>query len=183
MVMENHDVLSFTPIEHPDPRVQRVGFDLTDPYVEQCWGPVVGPSATLLLRRMPTLWTERVPATITHGELSRTLGLGAGAGANSRLMHSIDRLVRYRLATWHEKGQSLDVYQQAPGLLPHQLERLPEWTRQAHARLLDAHVQRIGERDETAPKVAAITARLDRLQHPRSIDAATPTAPTRAVGR
>ena len=43
--MENHDVLTFTPVENPDPRVQRVGFDLTDPYVEQCWGPVVGPSA------------------------------------------------------------------------------------------------------------------------------------------
>ena len=181
--MENRDVLTFTPVEHPDPRVQRVGFDLTDPYVEQCWGPVVGPSATLLLRRMQTLWTERVPATITHGELSRTLGLGAGAGANSRLMHSIDRLVRYRLATWHEHGQSLDVYRQAPGLSPHHLERLPEWTRQAHERLLGAHLQHVVEHDETAPKVAAITARLDRLQRPRTVEQPTPNAPARAVGR
>jgi hypothetical protein len=37
--MENHDVLTLTPVPHPDGRVQRVGFDLTDPYVEQCWGP------------------------------------------------------------------------------------------------------------------------------------------------
>src|SRR3546814_12576733 len=29
--------LCFTPVSHPDARVQRVGFDLTDPYVEQCW--------------------------------------------------------------------------------------------------------------------------------------------------
>ncbi len=106
--------------------MQRVGFDLTDPYVEQCWGPVIGPSATLLVRRMPTLWTERVPATITHGELARSLGLGAGAGANSRLMHSIDRVVRYGLATWHEEGRSLDVYLQAQGLEAHRLDRLPE---------------------------------------------------------
>jgi len=181
--MENHTVLTFTPVDHPDTRVQRVGFDLTDPYVEQCWGPVVGPSATLLLRRMPTLWTARVPATITHGELSRTLGLGAGGGANSRLMHSIDRLVRYGFATWHEQGESLDVYRQTPGLLPHQLERLPEWTQQAHERLLGAHVQRISEHDETAPKVAAITARLDRLQRPRAVEQAPPNAPARAIGQ
>ena len=35
MVMENRDVLTLIPVEHPDPRVQRFGFDLTDPYVER----------------------------------------------------------------------------------------------------------------------------------------------------
>lgn len=183
MVMDNRDALTFTPVDHPDPRVQRVGFDLTDPYVEQCWGPVIGPSATLLLRRMPTLWTERVPATITHGELARSLGLGAGAGPNSRLMHSIDRVVRYGLATWHEEGRSLDVYLQAPGLEPHRLDRLPEWTQRAHERLLGDHVKQIGGREETGPKVATITARLDRLQRARTIKPATPPAATRAIGR
>ena len=183
MVMDNRDALTFTPVDHPDARVRRVGFDLTDPYVEQCWGPVIGPSATLLLRRMPTLWTERVPATITHRELARSLGLGAGAGANSRLMHSIDRLVRYRLASWHEESRSLDVYLQAPGLEPHRLDRLPEWTQRAHERLLGGHVQQIVEHEETGPKVAAITARLDRLERPRTIEPATPPAPARAIGR
>lgn len=181
--MENHDVLTFMPVEHPDPRVQRVGFDLTDPYVEQCWGQVLGPSAMVLLRRMPTLWTERVPATITHEELSRTLGLGPGAGSNSRLSRSIDRLVRYQLAAWHEEGRSLDVYQRAPGLSPRQIERLPDWTRRVHERLLGAHVQQLADRDETGPRVAAIAARLDRLQRPHAVAQAPPSAPARAVGR
>src|SRR3546814_199395 len=35
--MEPDQALCFTPVSHPDARVQRVGFDLTDPYVEQCW--------------------------------------------------------------------------------------------------------------------------------------------------
>ena len=178
--METHDVLTFTPVDHPDARVQRVGFDLTDPYVEQCWGPVIGPSATLLLRRMPTLWTQRVPATITHGELARSLGLGVGSGSNSRLMHSVDRLVRFGFASWHEEGHSLDVFLQAPGLEPH---RLPDWTRRTHERLLDAHVRQISGLEETGPKVAAITARLDRLQRHRVIEAATATSPARAIGR
>jgi len=181
--MENHTVLTFTPVDHPDARVQRLGFDLADPYVEQCWGPVIGPSATLLLRRMPTLWTERVPATITHEELARSLGLGAGTGTNSRLVHAIDRAVRFGFATWHDEGRSLDVRLKAPGLDPHRLQRLPEWTRQAHERLLDAHVRHVVGLEDTAPKVAAMTARLDRLQGPRTMRAATPSAPTRTVER
>ena len=181
--METHTVLTLTPVDHPDARVQRVGFDLTDPYVEQCWGPVIGPSATQLLRRMSTLWTERVPATITHEELARSLGLGAGTGANSRLVHAIDRTVRFGFATWHEEGRALDVRLKAPGLDQRRPQRLPEWTRQAHQRLLDAHVRQVAGLADTGPKVAAMTARLDRLQRPRTIQAATPSAPVRATKR
>jgi len=135
-------------------------------------GPVIGPSATLLLRRTPMLWTERVPATISHSELGRTLGLGAGAGANSRLKNSLDRVVRYGLGAWHEQGRSLDVYLRAPGLSPHHLERLPKWTRRAHERLLDAHVRQLTGPEAAGPKVAAVTARLDRLQRPRAVEPA-----------
>lgn len=181
--MENPDVLTFTPVDHPDARVHRTGFDLTGTYVEHCWSAVIGPSATLLLRRMPTLWIERAPATITYGELSRTLGLGGGSGANSRLMRSIDRVVRHGLATWEREGTGLDVYLQAPELNARQLERLPEWTRRAHLRLLDAHAQSITQRDETGRNVSVISARLDRIQQPRTATPARPTTPTRTIGR
>lgn len=60
----------------PTPRVQRVGFDLTDPYVEHCWSAVIGPTSTLLLRRLPALWIARVPIDIGASDLSRSLGLG-----------------------------------------------------------------------------------------------------------
>ena len=182
MAMENRDVLTFHPVEHPDPRVQRVGFDLTDPYVEFCWGPVVGPTATLLLRRLPVLWVERVPATITHGELARSLGLGSGAGENSRLMRTIDRLVLFRFAR-RDTDHTINVYRQAPPLGTRQLERLPEWSVRTHERLLDAHVHHIGERDNTADRVATITARLDRLQRPATLEPTAPTTPLRVIER
>src|SRR3546814_11312313 len=83
--MEPDQALCFTPVSHPDPRVQRVGFDLTDPYVEQCWSAVVGPTSVLLLRRLPTMWMARVPVEMGASELSQTLGLGVGVGKNSRL--------------------------------------------------------------------------------------------------
>lgn len=183
MVMENRTVLTFNLVEHPDARVQRVGFDLTDPYVEHCWGPVIGPTSTLLLRRLPLLCAEREPATITHGELAKTLGLGGSGGENSKLMRSIDRLVQFRLAAWQAPGRSLDVRRQAPALSPRQVERLPEWTKRLHERLLDERVNGLLERDENAAKVATITARLDRLQRPRAIETMTPATPARPTGR
>ena len=58
--------ITFTPVNHPNRQVRQVGFDLSDTYVEQCWSAVVGPSAVVLLRRMPELWRH----DHTHGILT-----------------------------------------------------------------------------------------------------------------
>jgi len=58
--MEHYRVLTFTPVNHPNRQVRRVGFDLSDTYVEQCWSAVIGPSAVVLLRRMPELWRHEM---------------------------------------------------------------------------------------------------------------------------
>lgn len=163
--MERDRVLSFTPVDHPDPRVQRVGFDLTDPYVEQCWSAVVGPSSVLLLRRLPALWVARVPAEIEAGELSQSLGLGPGAGDNGRFASTLQRLVRFRLAIPATDGAGLDVYRQVAPLAPRQLARVPAWTRDAHERLLDGHLEQLSRAVTDKPAHASLTARLDRLQH------------------
>ena len=60
--MEEHNALTFTPVEHPNPQVRQVGFDLEHPYVERCWSAVVGPSSMLLLRRVAALWVDDAPA-------------------------------------------------------------------------------------------------------------------------
>jgi len=180
--MENRHLLVFTPVNHPNSRVRQMGFELSDPYVEQCWGPVIGPSATLLLRRMPALWAERVPAVIADEELSRSLGLGGGTGANGRLNRSIDRIVRCGLATRDAAGRSLDVHLQVAELTPVQLGRLPEWTRRTHDRLVDVHIEHLAGRAETRPDHTGLEARLDRLQEPRPT-APEPLTPTRTVAR
>lgn len=163
--MERDRTLSFTPVDHPDERVQRIGFDLTDPYVEQCWSAVVGPSSTLLLRRLPTLWTTRVPAEIGASDLSRSLGLGAGVGERSRLANTLNRLVQYRLARPSPDGAGLDVYQQVAPLSSRQLARVPEWTHDAHERLFGTHIEQIHDLAQHQTSVASMGARLDRLQH------------------
>ncbi|MGZ7019242.1 MAG: hypothetical protein ACXVL8_18900 [Acidimicrobiia bacterium] len=174
--MQPDRTLCFTPVDHPDARVQRVGFDLTDPYVEQCWSAVVGPSSTLLLRRLPALWVARVPAEIDAGELSQSLGLGAGAGEHSRLVSTLQRLVRFDLATPAADGTGLDVYRKVAPLTPRQLARAPRWTRDTHERLFGAHLERVDDRARHQTSVASITARLDRLQDGpgRTVDGMTP---------
>ena len=163
--MERDRTLQFTPVDHPDARVRRIGFDLTDPYIERCWSAVIGPSSTLLLRRLPTLWIARVPAEIDAGELSRSLGLGAGAGERSRLAATLERLVNFGLARPASDGAGLDVYRQVPPLTQRQLARLPEWTRDAEDRLLGAHLTQVDDSTRHHANVVSITARLDRLQH------------------
>lgn len=163
--MERDRKLSFTPVDHPDQRVQRIGFDLTDPYVEQCWSAVVGPSSTLLLRRLPALWVTRVPAEIGASDLSRSLGLGPGVGDRSRLANTLTRLVQYRLARPAPDGAGFDVYQQVAPLSHRQLARVPEWTHDTHERLFGTHLELIDTLAQHRASVASMGARLDRLQH------------------
>lgn len=181
--MEQTRLLAFTPVDHPDERVQRIGFDLTDPYVEQCWSAVVGPSATLLLRRLPSLWVERVPAEIGASELSRSLGLGVGVGERSRLTNTLDRLVRFRLARPSPDGAGLDVYRQAAPLSPRHLDRVPQWTRGTHERLFSAHLEQMDDVARHQANVASIGARLDRIQHGTGRSASGISPHGQALGR
>jgi len=177
--MEHDRTLQFTPVDHPDARVRRIGFDLTDPYVEQCWSAVIGPSATLLLRRLNTLWDTGVPAEIEAGELSRSLGLGAGVGERSRLASTVERLVNFDLARPAHDRAGLDVYRQVPPLTQRQLAQVPEWTRAAEDRLLGAHLTQVDPASRHRANVVSITARLDRLQHraERGLDGPTRDGP------
>lgn len=177
--MEPDRTLSFTPIDHPDKRVQRIGFDLTDPYIEQCWSAVVGPTSTLLLRRLPTLWVQQVPAEIGASELSRSLGLGAGVGERSRFTSTLNRLVQYRFATPSPDGTGYDVYRQVAPLTPRMLERVPEWTRGAHEQLFGKHLEQIDDLAQHRANVDSMNARLDRIQHGH----ATPTNGLRPISK
>lgn len=180
--MEHNRTLSFTPVDHPDKRVQRIGFELTDPYVEQCWSAVVGPTSTLLLRRFPALWAKEVPAQIRTSDLSRSLGLGEGVGERSRIASTMQRLVQYRLARPCPDGMGLDVYQQVSPLSTRQLERVPEWTQHTHERLFGAHLEQIDDLSKHRGSVASMSKRLDRLQRPPAHDTSRLQSRGQAIG-
>jgi hypothetical protein len=164
---------------HPDPRVQRLGFDLTHPYVEQCWGAVLGPSGVAILRRLPTLWAEHEPALIASADLGASLGLTDRTGDHSRLGRALRRLDRFRLGEWLDPGRVLAVYTVVAPLTESQMRRVSDWTRSAHNRLLDDHLAELAGKRDPGGAVSDIAARLDLLQETR----ATQLDPDQALGR
>lgn len=175
--MENQLELHARP--HPDARVRRLGFDLTHPYVEQCWGAVLGPSGVAILRRMPVLWAHQEPVLAPADALAQALGLGSGTGQHGLFHRALDRLAMHHLAEWTEPGRSIAIYTEVEPLTDHRLTRVPEWTRDAHERLLGAHLDRIATVKDYSPQVTEITARLDRFERPT----ASSLPPNKALGR
>ena len=162
--------------------VRQVGFDLSDTYVEQCWSPVVRRSAILLLRRMPELWRQEVPARISASELGRSIGLGAGTGPNSRLVATTERLVHFGLARSGGGPDELDVFLEVGPLRGRQLERVPQWPRDTHERLLTAHLEGFEGVGARRARVAGAAAGLDRFRG-RVRSNSTPARASQALGR
>jgi hypothetical protein len=162
--MTDIQMLELAATPHPDPHVRQAGFSLTAPYVEQCWSAVAGPSTVLLLRRLPLLWAKQEPLRLHAAELGSMLGLGPGTNPNSRLARTLDRAVRFKLATWDEPGAALSVYTEVAPLTPRQLERSPDWTRRAHEHLLVAHLHDLATQTAGPTRVSELVERLDRLQ-------------------
>lgn len=114
-----------------DPSVEKSGFSVLDPYVEVVWLPVVGPSATWMLRRLDA-WLpgpeSRVEVDLS--ELGQLLGLGPSVLPGSSVQRTMGRLVRFGLADW--SGLQLRVRGSVPPLPVRYLDRVPEWVRDAH---------------------------------------------------
>ena len=130
-------------LPHPKPAVRQVGFDLDDPYVERCWVSAIGPTATLLLRRLPDMWRQAEPARVDLADLGASLGVdGVIDGAHPKIWRTFERLARFGMAARVSDGE-LGVYQQIAPLPERFLRQAPPSTRAAHERMLDAHLQRI----------------------------------------
>jgi hypothetical protein len=136
-----------------DPTLERVGFPLEHPYVEQVYCSVLGPSSVLLLRRAGQLFAEHPEGLrLDVVELSRSLGLGVRAdaddvGRHSPLRRTMDRLVRFHMAEWRGDDR-LGVHPNVPALERHRIERLPESVQVTHHRLLTDHLSGLVARAE-----------------------------------
>ena len=136
-----------------DPILDRVGFPLDHPYVERVYCSVLGPSSVLLLRRAGELFNEHPRGVeVDLVELSRSLGLGAPSdaddvGRHSPLRRTMDRLVRFRMASWLDDAR-LGVHPKVPALERHRAARLPETVQTAHHQLLTDHLKGLVARAE-----------------------------------
>jgi hypothetical protein len=133
-----------------DEIVDLVGVDPRSTYVERFWLPVLGPSATLLLRRTADgLEASPEGYELDLRETSRALGLGGSAGHRSALRRAIIRCARFDLVRPLGTGTLMARRRIAP--LPHRhLSKLPgslqndhrSWELGRRARAVDAGARR-----------------------------------------
>ncbi|MGH9092705.1 MAG: hypothetical protein ACRDZR_15215, partial [Acidimicrobiales bacterium] len=120
----------------PDPLVEGSGVDVLGPYVELFWLPVLGPSATWLLRRLVAGLRAR-----PHGfhldleEAARSLGLGGVGGRRSPFRRALLRCARYGVA--RHQGSDVLAVRLVVGPVPERhLLRLPLPLQEQHRRWL-----------------------------------------------
>lgn len=115
-----------------DPVIDQLGHDPRSTYVELFWLPVLGPSATWLLRRFARQLDER-PAGVDldTAELARALGLGERAGRHAPFARTVQRCVDFDMARWRAEGH-LAVRRRLPPLARRHLARLTDARRAEH---------------------------------------------------
>jgi hypothetical protein len=117
-----------------DPVVESTGVDALGPYVEAFWLPVLGPSATLLLRRLAAgLRASPHGYDLELEETARALGLGGVGGRRSPFRRAILRCARYGIAR-HQGLDRLAVRRWLTPLPERHLRRLPPSLQAQHLR-------------------------------------------------
>lgn len=105
--------------------------DLRSTYVELFWLGVLGPSATLLIRRLATGLAHNPNGfDLPVEDTARSLGLGKPNGRHSPFVRAIHRCCIFKMMRFVDN--TLEVRTHVPSMTPVQLERLPESLRIAH---------------------------------------------------
>lgn len=126
------DVATISIAPWPDPVVDRVGYDIKSDYVERFWLGILGPSTTLLLRRLvDDLEVRPEGFTLDLAETAQALGVGMRGGRTSPFLRAVDRSCRFG-ATRLVGRQTLAVRRKLAPLSHSQLGRLPEALRTQH---------------------------------------------------
>ncbi len=118
-----------------DELVDAKGFVVNDPYVEMFWLPILGPTATWLLRRLAAgLEHSSNGYSVDMEDLARGIGVAYSTGRHNPFARALHRCVMFgvaqQLAVLPER--TLAVRTHIPVLPVRHLTRLPEALRIAH---------------------------------------------------
>lgn len=122
-------------IAYEDPLIERLGHGPDSPYVENCWLPITGPSATWMWRRLARLATEAQGSSVMVDttDLMLSVGLGESLARNSMGARTVTRLTAFGLAERAGRdGGVLAVRRALPRLSERQAQRLPLSARLYH---------------------------------------------------
>lgn len=139
--LASHDPLTVVPLE--DPVVEAAGHDPRSAYVETYWTACLGPTSTLLLRRLAG-WLEDSPDgfPLPLAPLARELGLGEATGRNSAVVRSLARIVEFNMA--QIRGDTLAVRRALPPLARRHEHRIPSHLIARHRAELEAPALVVG---------------------------------------
>ena len=118
-----------------DPVVASVGVPVHDPYVEMFWLPILGPTATWLLRRLAAGCQESPDGYAADmDQLARGLGVSFTPGRHGPFMRALQRCEMFGAARQVARSPRivLEVRTMMPILSRRHLDRLPDGLRQAH---------------------------------------------------
>ena len=118
----------------PDELIERSGYGPESAYVELCWLPLLGPSATFAYRRLGRLAIDRPGIVLDPGEFFASLGLGRACASHSAGTRALDRLEAFGVA--RRSGDCLAVRRALPVLSSRQLAKVPASARAAHRAIL-----------------------------------------------
>ena len=129
---------------HTNQMVRVCGIEPTDPYLEWCWLPVVGPSTVALVRHVADLTSSTGEAHVPLNDLGRQLGLGAVdvPSRNNKLVRTLGRAEQFGLAftSMGVPGGSMTfgIHNELALVPTRLLQRLPELARQRHVAAVEA---------------------------------------------
>jgi hypothetical protein len=119
------------------------GWSLTHPYVETFWLPVIGPTATLMLRFIGRHVTTSSYKVFDPAEVSFCLGVSARTGRHSAMPKTVKRLTYFNLAVIDSNDDDTDYRVTIPPSLPEVPAPLrhkwPEHLRILHTRAIARH--------------------------------------------
>jgi hypothetical protein len=115
-----------------DEVIEALGFGPRSMYVEMVWTGVLGPTATLLYRRLGS-WAEfnHDGTNVDLTDMAVSLGLGEGLGKSSLMARSLGRLVHFGAARWAGAAE-LQVRQALPPIPLRLASRLSYTARRLH---------------------------------------------------
>lgn len=122
-----------------DPIVDEHGHDARSIYVEKFFLPVIGPTASFVLRRLADLLDSNPDGIeVDLADLAQQMGLSYRAGNNSPFAKALQRLVMFGLA--HQTAHGLAVRCRIPSVPQRHLNRMPISLQTEHRNLLDTTV-------------------------------------------
>jgi len=116
-----------------DPVVDAVGHDPRSPYVERFWTALLGPSTTLLVRRLAAELDQQPDGFLLDlDETAKAIGLGMRGGAGGPFLRAVARTGQFHISRAAGPA-AIAVRMRLQTLTHHQVDRLPAGLQTEHA--------------------------------------------------